>query len=215
MPDRRTTKTTVHGERPAVFLDRDGVIIGHRHDYVRSLSQVRFLPGALEAVAEHSQLGWPMVIVTNQSCIGRGLVGREVVDEINALVVDAVEARGGRIDAVIVCPHHPQDRCGCRKPRPGMLADAAARLSIDLGRSYMVGDNITDLEAGKAAGTTPILVRTGLGSESETLLLEHGFRGTPVRADLSDALAHIRALSVLAEKTGPEVLETPPAPSVL
>jgi D-glycero-D-manno-heptose 1,7-bisphosphate phosphatase len=101
--------------------------------------------------------------VTNQSQVGRGLSARSVVDGINAHMVREVARAGGRIELVMTCPHAPWEGCACRKPRPGMLLEAAARLGFDPRRSYMVGDAISDLKAGIAAGCQTALVRTGRG----------------------------------------------------
>ena len=149
--------------RPAVFLDRDGVIIEHRDDYVKSLAEVVFVPGALDALARLARHDTLIVIATNQSAIGRGLLTREAADAINAHVCEQVTAAGGRVDAVYMCPHRPEDNCACRKPAPGMLLDAVRDLGIDLGASAMIGDALTDVLAAQAAGVRPILVLTGLG----------------------------------------------------
>lgn len=136
----------------ALFLDRDGVLNFDRPDYVRSLSQFRFIPGAIGAVRHLSGLGVPVVVVTNQSQIGRGVTPSEIVDEINAHMVRQIELGGGRIAAVYMCPHAPLDDCQCRKPRPGLLLQAAADLQLDLTASVMVGDRPTDEAAAHAAG---------------------------------------------------------------
>ena len=149
--------------RPAVFLDRDGVIIENRADYVKSIAEVRFLPGALEALARLARRDYLIVIATNQSAIGRGLLAREAADAINAHVLGRIVAAGGRVDGLYVCPHRPEDGCPCRKPAPGMLLDAARDLGIDLASSVMIGDALTDVQAARAAGVRPILVLTGLG----------------------------------------------------
>jgi len=150
--------------RPAVFLDRDGVIIENRADYVKSLAEVQFIPGALTALARLARHNLLIVIVTNQSAIGRGIVARETVDAINAYVVGQIVSAGGRVDGLYLCPHHPQDGCACRKPAPGMLLEAARDLDIDLAASVMIGDALTDVQAAEAVRVEPILVLTGLGS---------------------------------------------------
>src|SRR5579871_401094 len=107
--------------RPAVFLDRDGVINENRSDYVRSWDQIVFLDGvfaALKRLAEHE---FPVIVVTNQSAIGRGLLDEVEAHAINRRLTDAVQAQGGRITAAYLCPHHPDVACDCRKPAPGML----------------------------------------------------------------------------------------------
>ncbi len=149
--------------RPAVFLDRDGVIVENRADYVKSLAEVQFIPGAVEALARLARHDVLIVIVTNQSAIGRGVVSHEIVDAINAHVIEQIASGGGRVDGLYLCPHHPQAGCPCRKPAPGMLWEAARDLGIDLGASVLIGDALTDAQAAQAAGVKPILVLTGLG----------------------------------------------------
>jgi D-glycero-D-manno-heptose 1,7-bisphosphate phosphatase len=149
--------------RPALFLDRDGVLIENRAEYVRTLADVAFLPGALQAMQRAAALPFAVVIVSNQAGVGRGLITPETAASIQSAVVDAVRAHGGRIDAAYFCPHRADENCPCRKPRPGMLLQAAQELGIDLAASWMVGDNITDMQAGRAAGARCLLVRSGLG----------------------------------------------------
>ena len=151
--------------RPAVFLDRDGVIIENRADYVKSLVDVQFIPGALEALARLARRDLLIVIVTNQSAVGRGLLARETADAINAHVLERIVAAGGRVNGLYVCPHRPEEGCACRKPAPGMLLEAARDLGIDLSASVMIGDALTDVQAARAAGVRPALVLTGLGRE--------------------------------------------------
>ena len=149
--------------RPAVFLDRDGVIVENRADYVKSLAEVQFIPGAVAALARLACHDVLIVIVTNQSAIGRGLVTRAAVDAINAHIIQQIVAAGGRVDGLYLCPHPPQENCACRKPAPGLLLEAARDLGIDLAASVLIGDALTDAQAAQAAGVKPLLVLTGLG----------------------------------------------------
>ena len=150
--------------RPALFLDRDGVLIENRPDYVRALDQVVFIPGAAEALAafRRARPEWRIIIASNQAGIGRGLITRAIVDEINAAVQRHVGSAGGRIDAIYLCPHRVDEGCDCRKPKPGMLLQAAREWSLDLAHSIMVGDSASDMQAARAAGVRPIFVQTGL-----------------------------------------------------
>lgn len=179
--------------RPAVFLDRDGVIIQNRADYVKSLAEVEFLPGALAAVARLASLGGLVVIVTNQSAIDRGVLSPGAAEAINQHVLAQVQAVGGRVDGIFVCPHRPEAGCACRKPRPGLLLQAAERLGIDLAASVMIGDAVSDLEAGRAAGTQAMLVRTGRGAGQALELPAAGLAHVPVVADLAEAVARLAA----------------------
>ena len=174
---------------PAVFLDRDGVIIENRASYVRSVAEVRFIPGALEALARLAHLPNPIVVVTNQSPIGRGLISREAVDQINAHVRRSVEAAGGRVDGVYLCPHRPEEGCECRKPAPGLLLQAARDLGIDLPASLVIGDAVSDVQAAVAVGATPVLVLSGLGGPQDLLAARLG--ATVTLPDLASAVDRI------------------------
>jgi D-glycero-D-manno-heptose 1,7-bisphosphate phosphatase len=174
---------------PAIFLDRDGVIIENRTDYCRSWEEVVILPGALQALARAQGTSYVVVIITNQSAVGRGLVDRATADDINARLVSAIRAAGGRVDGVYMCPHAPEDDCDCRKPKPGLLLQAARELSLDLPRSVLIGDSLSDIEAARAAGVgQAMLVRTGRGIEQLALAPAASVGDFPVCADLSEAL---------------------------
>jgi len=175
---------------PAVFLDRDGVLIENRDEYVLSWADVVILPGALEALAKASRSSYKIVIVTNQSAIGRGLISRSMAEEINHQLLKKIKAAGGRVDGVFMCPHRPEDSCTCRKPQPGLLFQAAQALSLDLSRSILIGDALSDITAGQAAGIAQtILVQTGRG-KSQVLRAEAGhLKPFLVYGTLADALA--------------------------
>ena len=148
----------------AIFLDRDGVLIENRSDYIREWSQVTLLPQAIEALALLRE--YKVVIVTNQSAVGRGLLSLETALEINNRLVEKIKEGGGQIDGVYMCPHAPDNQCNCRKPNPGLLLQAAKELSLDLEQSWMIGDAWSDLMAGKAAKLRGVaLVKTGRGNE--------------------------------------------------
>ncbi len=149
---------------PALFLDRDGVIIENRPNYVRSWADVEIYPQAIEALALLRQTPYKVILVTNQSAIGRGLLTIETAWEINERIVAIIQGENGRIDDTFICPHAPEAGCACRKPQPGLLLQAAEKHQIDFGRSFMIGDALTDLQAGKAAGVRhTILLLTGRG----------------------------------------------------
>ncbi len=135
----------------AVFLDRDGTIIDHVH-YVTDPDKVAIVPGGIEALRRLRDDGYLLVIVSNQSLVGRGLGTVEDVEAVNARMLELLAQGGLTIDCVKYCPHRPDDGCPNRKPNPGMLLEAAKELDIDIGLSVMIGDNITDVEAGKNAG---------------------------------------------------------------
>lgn len=155
---------------PAIFLDRDGVIIENREHYVRSWADVALYPGAIKALSLINDIPLKIVIITNQSAVGRGIISVEEAEDINNRLLAVIEQSGGRIDAVFMCTHAPQQGCDCRKPRPGLILQAASELNLDLQRSFLIGDALSDIEAGKNAGITRnILVRTGRGEKQSHL----------------------------------------------
>lgn len=154
--------------RAGVLLDRDGVIIANRDDYVRSWSDVSIYPQALEALARLYRAGFTVALVTNQSVVGRGLLSLAEAERINDQLVRVIERAGGRVDGVYMCPHAPDEGCGCRKPQPGLIRQAAEELGLDVRRSALIGDALSDLEAGQRAGVGwTALVRTGRGAVEE------------------------------------------------
>jgi D-glycero-D-manno-heptose 1,7-bisphosphate phosphatase len=184
------TETGDKNHMAAIFIDRDGVINANRPDYVKSWAEFEFLPGSREALVGLSGLGWPVVVISNQSAIGRGLVSAETVAEINARMVAEIEQAGGRVDGVYICPHHPDEGCVCRKPRPGLLMDAALELGLDLGCSYLVGDAESDILAALAVGVQPVLVLSGRGRVQRPRLA--GWEGMfQVVEDLTEAVEWI------------------------
>jgi len=174
----------------AIFLDRDGVICENRSDHVKSWDEFQFLPGAKDSLAALSRLGLPIIVVTNQAIVGRGMVPASMVDDIHRRMVAEVEAYGGRIDRVVYCPHRPEDRCGCRKPEPGMLWQTADEMGIDLTQSYLVGDAATDLMAGQRVGCRLIMVLTGRGLQ-QLLPALHAVDRFTVTRNLVSATTHI------------------------
>lgn len=155
---------------PAIFLDRDGVLIENRAEYVRDWSQVRIFPDAIRALSDAKLNNHKIVIVTNQSAVGRGIISLETAEAINQRLVSLIRDQGGRVDGVYLCPHGPDDGCDCRKPKPGLLVRAAEELSLDLKRSWMVGDAWSDVQAGQAAGVRGrIILKTGRGADQLSL----------------------------------------------
>ena len=148
-----------------IFLDRDGVINENRADYVKSWSEFRFLPESREAIAKLTQAGHRIVVCTNQAGIARGTISIEAVEEIHHLMIASISEVGGKIEKVYYCPHDKDEDCACRKPRPGMLLRARDELSIDMHDALFIGDSMTDIQAGLAAGIHTVLVLSGLGLE--------------------------------------------------
>jgi D-glycero-D-manno-heptose 1,7-bisphosphate phosphatase len=149
----------------AIFLDRDGVICKNRSDHVKSWQEFEFLPGAKQSIAQLSRLPFPIIVVTNQAVIGRGMVSADVIEGIHHRMLNEITAYGGRIDYILTCPHRPEDKCECRKPAPGMLLEAARKFDIDLPESYLVGDAATDILAAQRARSQAIMVLTGRGKQ--------------------------------------------------
>jgi D-glycero-D-manno-heptose 1,7-bisphosphate phosphatase len=177
--------------RAAVFLDRDGVINENRADYVKRWEEFVFLPHVFEPLRQLAQNGLLTIVVTNQSAINRGLVSRETVETIHRRMCEVISRNGGRVDAVLTCPHRPDENCTCRKPRPHLLLQAAERFDLDLSRSYLIGDALSDIAAGLAIGCCPILVLTGLGRQELVRLKAHGYDGYRVARDLREAVEWI------------------------
>jgi D-glycero-D-manno-heptose 1,7-bisphosphate phosphatase len=185
-------------KRAAIFLDRDGVIIEER-GYISKPEQLCLLPGAAEVTALLNRAGWPVVIVTNQSGIARGLLTPSALERIHDRLQHLLGCYGARVDGIYVCPHHPEaeidsyrQQCFCRKPQPGLLLQAAEELHIDLSQSWMIGDRVSDLQAGAAAGCRTVLVRTGYGSQVDTIALDRSaLRLELIAADLTDAVGKL------------------------
>lgn len=182
--------------RPGVFLDRDGTL--HPDvDFLREPAQLQLYPGAAAAVARLNAAGRPVIVVTNQSGIARGMLTVDRLEEIHAELLRQLEAEGARIDGLYFCPHHPTEgsppyrtACSCRKPNPGMLIQASQEHRLDLGASWIVGDSARDLHAGDAVGTRGILVATGKGSSTAAAWRERN-REFEYAADLARAVDRI------------------------
>lgn len=147
--------------RAAVILDRDGTLNERPAEYVTSLDLFHPIAGSFEAVGRLTRAGWPVVVATNQACIGKGMVDRSVVDEVHEECRRVAALHGGAFEGFYVCPHAPDAGCSCRKPLPGLLLRAAEEQNFDIFRSFMIGDTARDLLAGRAAGATSLFVRSG------------------------------------------------------
>lgn len=185
--------------RPAVFLDRDGVLNYNRRDYVKSPRELVAIPGAAAAAAALKRAGWVVVVVSNQSGVGRGLFDEATLDAIMTKLRAGLEAAGAAPDAIYYCPHPPDAGCDCRKPAPGMLFRAAREHRLDLARSFFVGDSGCDVECGRAAGTRTVLVQTGLPEQRPDPAV---VRPDHVAQDLPDATAWILEQGGMAERGG-------------
>jgi D-glycero-D-manno-heptose 1,7-bisphosphate phosphatase len=178
----------------AVFLDRDGTLI-EEVNYLYEVDQIRLVPGAAEAIRQVNVTGTRLIVVTNQSGVARGLFPEERVTQVHARLMAMLQEQGARVDACYYCPHHPIEGigkyrvdCDCRKPKPGMLLAAARDLGLDLTQSWMIGDKISDLEAGAAAGCRTVLVQTGYGASITKSLPANELRLAGVVTDLPAAI---------------------------
>lgn len=153
-------------KKPAIFLDRDGTIIKNRKDYVLSIADVVFIDKALEALKYISKLPYRKIIISNQSCVGRGLISAQDFDLIHSFVIDAIETFGGKIDGTVYCFHTPEDRCLCRKPKPGLITYCQRWYDVDTSKSWFLGDALEDIGAALVAGCYPALVKTGRGNHA-------------------------------------------------
>jgi D-glycero-D-manno-heptose 1,7-bisphosphate phosphatase len=177
---------------PAIFLDRDGVLIENRSSYIRDWSEVEIYSQAVDALTLPGLQGYRVVLITNQSGVGRGLISLETAHEINKRLIDLIHGRHGRLDAVYMCPHGPEEGCVCRKPKPGLLLRAAEEMSLDLQCSWMIGDAWSDVLAGQAAGVRQsILLRTGRGREQLKQSPPENVANHLIFDDLSQALRAI------------------------
>ncbi len=180
--------------RRAVFLDRDGTINVEK-DYLYRIEDFEFIPGVPQALKRLQDAGFLLVVVTNQSGVARGYYALEDVERLHRHMCAELQKYGVILDGIYICPHHPDQGqppynvdCDCRKGKPGMLLQAARDLNIDLAASFMVGDKLTDLEAGHAAGCQSLLVQTGYGA---TPMLPPSLTETRIFAALPSTAAYI------------------------
>jgi len=191
-------------KKPAVFLDRDGTLIAE-NGYLCTAGELRLLPGAARGVRWLQEAGFRVILVTNQSAVARGLLTEKQLAEINKRLLELLKREGARLDAIYYCPHHPEglgpyrQHCCCRKPEPGMLLQAAAGHGLNLGESYLVGDKLTDIIAGKRAGCRTILVKTGCGERELARAEKEGAIADFVVENVERA-----ARLILAARTGKE-----------
>lgn len=149
-----------------VILDRDGVINFDSAKFIKNPDEWKPIPGSLEAIARLNKNGYRVVVASNQSGVGRGLLDMATLNAIHAKMHKALSQYGGHIDAVFYCPHAADSQCECRKPKPGMLKQIAERFHADLKGVPAIGDSLRDLQAAEAVGALPILVETGKGKNT-------------------------------------------------
>lgn len=186
--------------RSAVFLDRDGTVIVERN-YLSDPAGVELLPGAAEGLRHMRGLGLRLVLVTNQSGVGRGYFGRDAVERVHGRLLELLEAQGTRLDALYVCPHAPDELCPCRKPGPGLIDRACAELGLDPRASFVIGDKPCDVDLGLVVNATTFLVTTGYGARYAAT---DGCRPHHVAASLAEAAQTIESILAARNPGGVE-----------
>jgi D-glycero-D-manno-heptose 1,7-bisphosphate phosphatase len=149
-----------------IILDRDGVINQDSKEFIKSPAEWRPIPGSLEAISRLNHAGYRVYVASNQSGVGRGLFDIVTLNAIHEKMLDELQKQGGRIEAILFCPHAPEQYCDCRKPRPGLYQQIAKRTNQPLQDVPVIGDSMRDLEAAVSVGARPILVRTGKGQQT-------------------------------------------------
>lgn len=174
-----------------VVLDRDGVINEDSDEFIKSPDEWIPIPGSLEAIARLCRADFRIIIISNQSGVARGLLTIDMLNRIHVRMLEHIHQKGGEVDAILVCPHGPNDGCDCRKPKPGLFNELARRLKINLNGVPVVGDSIRDLEAAVAVNAAPVLVKTGKGLASvEALATKPHLGDVPVFEDLASFANH-------------------------
>lgn len=177
-----------------IIVGRDGILNEFHADHIKAPEEWVAVPGALEALCRLNHAGWHVVVATNQSGIGRGMIDMSAVNAVHAHMMRSLQTLGGRIDAVFFCPHAPEFECACRKPLPGLMLDIGRRYGVELGEVPMVGDTLRDLQAAQAAGCEPHLVRSGRAaslSAAEVADMVRQVPGTVVHRDLGELATHL------------------------
>jgi histidinol-phosphate phosphatase family protein len=185
----------VGGMKRAVFLDRDGVLTAEIGETITHPDTLRLLPGAADAAARLNAAGWQVFVFTNQAGVGRGHLTLETLHAIHDRLRAEVAAAGGMLSGIYACPHHPDDGCACRKPKSGLLLQAAAEHALDLTTCVVIGDSPRDIAAGHAVGCRTILVLTGHTHtfDAETFPAPHPDHVFPDLSAAADWLPRIQA----------------------
>jgi D-glycero-D-manno-heptose 1,7-bisphosphate phosphatase len=178
--------------RKFVILDRDGTLVEERH-HLTDPSQLSLIRGVGEALMKLTKLGLGLVVVTNQSPVGRGMLTLEKLELIHVRLRTLLSEFDISLNGIYSCPHTPEDDCSCRKPRTGLVDKAASDLGFDPAAAFLVGDNISDVELGRRVGAATFLVRTGHGRNAEPTV---GARADYVVDDLPAAVSVIEYLIV-------------------
>jgi D-glycero-D-manno-heptose 1,7-bisphosphate phosphatase len=184
--------------RPAVFLDRDGTI-NEQMGYINHTCRFQLLPGAAEAIKQLNDVKIPVVVISNQSGLARGYFPEELLVEVHEKMNRLLAEKGAHVDGIYYCPHHPEAKeerfraaCSCRKPKPGLVLEAAEQLNLDPRRSYVVGDRWSDIKTAANCGAKSVLVRTGYGRGDEQYIgPQQKIQPDYIAEDLMEAVAWI------------------------
>lgn len=175
-----------------VFLDRDGVINRDSDGFIKRVAEFVFIPRSLDAIRLLTESGFEVIVISNQSGVGRGIISSEGLSAIHRHLIKTVETHGGRIKSIFFCPHRPEDDCDCRKPKPGLIWKARDTYGISLSKAAMIGDKAIDIDCGRRAGCQKaILVRTGHGEAAARELAERGLPVDFLAADLYEAARYL------------------------
>ncbi len=177
-----------------VILDRDGVINEDSDNYIKTVDEWIPIDGSIDAIARLSKAGFTIVVATNQSGLGRNFFSVDVLDAMHEKMQQLVSAAGGEIAGVFYCPHHPDDACNCRKPKPGLIDAIELKLSVSAKDAFIIGDSLRDLQAGLEKKCIPLLVKTGKGEKTLSQLKTNTYPGLSnivVFDHLTDAATYI------------------------
>ena len=161
-----------------IILDRDGVINHDRDDYVKSADECIPITGSIDAIVRLNKAGFTVVIATNQAGLAKGKFELEDLEAMHEKITQRVEESGGELGGIFYCPHHPDDNCKCRKPKPGLLDAIEAEFNTSVESSYFIGDSLRDLQAAVQKGCKPVLVKTGNGVRTLAQLTVPSFQIT-------------------------------------
>jgi D-glycero-D-manno-heptose 1,7-bisphosphate phosphatase len=185
----------------AAFLDRDGVINqkAPRDRYITRWEEMQLLPGVVESIALLNRAGFRVIVVTNQRCVAKGLITSVELDAIHERMRDGLARAGATLDGVYYCPHELQPPCTCRKPRPGMLLEAARAHDIDLSASWIIGDSDNDVAAGRSAGckTARLLKSSETGNDKADVVARSLFEATRKILQWEEAIADRRTMDTV------------------
>lgn len=176
---------------PLIILDRDGVINYDSDYYIKSPDEWLPIPGSLIAIAQLNRAGYRVVIATNQSGVARGLYDLEMLSQIHEKLIYELASVGGCIEEIFFCPHHPDENCGCRKPKLGMFKQIQEKYQADLSDTFFIGDTLTDIQVAKAVPCKPILVLSGKGQQA--LMMHPELAAVPHFLNLAEAVHYVLA----------------------